>query len=76
MSAIPHDLAHYAVERGPRIRNGLWGSVAEGTVCGSLAVAPDPLEDPDVLQPLDPPQRTGRPLQDRGAVVLHGGAVR
>lgn len=36
MSALPHDLAHYAVERGLRIRGGFWGSVADGAVFGSL----------------------------------------
>lgn len=36
MSALPHDLAHYAVERGLRIRDGFWGSVADGAVFGSL----------------------------------------
>ena len=36
MSAIPHDLAHFAIEQGPRIRGGFWGSVAQGAVFGSL----------------------------------------
>jgi len=36
MSDIPHDLAHYAVEQGLRIRGGFWGSVAAGAVFGSL----------------------------------------
>lgn len=36
MAAIPHDLAHFAVERGLRIRGGFWGSVADGAVFGSL----------------------------------------
>lgn len=36
MSALPHDLAHFAVERGLRIRDGFWGSVADGAVFGSL----------------------------------------
>ena len=36
MGAIPHDLAHFAVEQGLRIRGGFWGSVAQGAVFGSL----------------------------------------
>src|SRR5690606_11886482 len=36
MAAIPHDLAHFAVERGLGIRGGFWGSVADGAVFGSL----------------------------------------
>jgi len=36
MSAIPHDLAHFAIEQGLRIRGGFWGSVADGAVFGSL----------------------------------------
>jgi hypothetical protein len=36
MAAIPHDLAHFAVERGLGIRQGFWGSVADGAVFGSL----------------------------------------
>ena len=36
MRAIPHDLAHFAVERGLRLRRGFWGSVAAGAVFGSL----------------------------------------
>lgn len=36
MSAIPHDLAHFAIERALGIRGGFWGSVADGAVFGSL----------------------------------------
>lgn len=36
MSAIPHDLAHFAIEQGLRIRGGFWGTVAQGAVFGSL----------------------------------------
>ncbi len=36
MAAIPHDLAHFAIERGLGIRRGFWGSVADGAVFGSL----------------------------------------
>lgn len=36
MGAIPHDLAHFAVEQGLGIRGGFWGSVAQGAVFGSL----------------------------------------
>lgn len=36
MSAIPHDLAHFAIEQGLGIRQGFWGSVADGAVFGSL----------------------------------------
>jgi hypothetical protein len=36
MSAIPHDLAHLAIEQALRIRRGFWGSVADGAVFGSM----------------------------------------
>lgn len=36
MATIPHDLAHFAVERGLGVRQGFWGSVADGAVFGSL----------------------------------------
>lgn len=36
MGAIPHDLAHFAIEQGLGIRRGFWGSVADGAVFGSL----------------------------------------
>lgn len=36
MAAIPHDLAHFAIERGLGIRRGFWGSVADGAVFDSL----------------------------------------
>src|SRR5690606_4774122 len=36
MHAIPHDLAHFAIEQALRIRDGFWGSVADGAVFGSL----------------------------------------
>ncbi len=36
MAAIPHDLAHFAIEQGLEIRGGFWGSVAAGAVFGSL----------------------------------------
>lgn len=36
MGTIPHDLAHFAVERALGIRGGFWGSVADGAVFGSL----------------------------------------
>ena len=36
MAAIPHDLAHFAIEQGLEIRGGFWGSVAEGAVFGSM----------------------------------------
>ena len=36
MAAIPHDLAHFAIEQGLGIRKGFWGSVADGAVFGSL----------------------------------------
>jgi hypothetical protein len=34
--AIPHDLAHYLVEKALRIENGFWGSVASGAVFPSM----------------------------------------
>jgi hypothetical protein len=36
MFAIPHDLAHLAIEQALGIRRGFWGSVADGAVFGSL----------------------------------------
>ncbi len=36
MAAIPHDLAHFAVERGLGLHRGFWGSVAAGAVFASL----------------------------------------
>lgn len=36
MAAIPHDLAHFAIEQALGIRQGFWGSVADGAVFGSL----------------------------------------
>jgi len=36
MGVIPHDLAHFVVERALGIRRGFWGSVAAGAVFGSL----------------------------------------
>lgn len=36
MGTIPHDLAHFVVERALGIRQGFWGSVAAGAVFGSL----------------------------------------
>jgi len=36
MGTIPHDLAHFVVERALGIRQGFWGSVADGAVFGSL----------------------------------------
>lgn len=35
MGMIPHDLAHFVVERGLGITQGFWGSVAAGAVFGS-----------------------------------------
>ena len=36
MGVIPHDLAHFVVERALGLRHGFWGSVAAGAVFGSL----------------------------------------
>lgn len=36
MGALPHDLAHFVVEQALGIRQGFWGSVADGAVFGSL----------------------------------------
>lgn len=36
MSDLPHDLAHFAVEKGLGIHGGFWGSVANGAVFGSM----------------------------------------
>ncbi len=36
MGVIPHDLAHFVVERALGLRQGFWGSVADGAVFGSL----------------------------------------
>ncbi len=34
--AIPHDLAHYVIEKALRIEDGFWGSVAAGAVFASM----------------------------------------
>src|SRR5258706_10658835 len=34
--AIPHDLAHYLVEKALSIEDGFWGSVASGAVFPSM----------------------------------------
>jgi hypothetical protein len=34
--AIPHDIAHLVVEKALRIRNGFWGSIADGAVFPSM----------------------------------------
>jgi hypothetical protein len=36
MFAIPHDLAHLAVEEALRLRHGFWGTVADGAVFASM----------------------------------------
>ena len=36
MFAIPHDLAHFAIEEALHLRRGFWGSVAEGAVFPSM----------------------------------------
>lgn len=36
MGSIPHDLAHFVVETGLQIRQGFWGSVADGALFSSL----------------------------------------
>ena len=36
MFAIPHDMAHLAVEQPLGLHRGFWGSVAEGAVFGSM----------------------------------------
>ena len=33
---IPHDLAHYVIEKALRIKDGFWGSVAAGAVFPSM----------------------------------------
>jgi len=35
---LPHDLAHYVVERELALRRGFWGSVAEGAIFPGMAV--------------------------------------
>lgn len=34
--AIPHDLAHYVVEKALQLQHGFWGSVADGAVFPSM----------------------------------------
>jgi hypothetical protein len=34
--AIPHDLAHFVVERALKLDRGFWGSVADGAVFQSM----------------------------------------
>lgn len=36
MATMPHDLAHFVIEKALGIRQGFWGSVADGAVFGSL----------------------------------------
>jgi hypothetical protein len=35
---IPHDMAHYVVERGLNFERGFWGSIAAGVVFGAVQV--------------------------------------
>ena len=35
---LPHDLAHYQVERALGLRHGLWGSVAAGATFKSMTL--------------------------------------
>jgi hypothetical protein len=35
---IPHDFAHYVVERGLNMEGGFWGSIAAGAVFGTVQV--------------------------------------
>src|SRR4051812_23060923 len=36
MFAIPHDLAHFVVEKTLRLRHGFWGNIADGAVFKSM----------------------------------------
>jgi hypothetical protein len=38
LDPIPHDLAHYVVERELGLRDGFWGSVAEGAVFAGMRI--------------------------------------
>ena len=38
MRALPHDLAHYAVEATLRLEHGFWGSVAHGSMFSGMGV--------------------------------------
>jgi hypothetical protein len=35
---LPHDLAHYVVEKELALRRGLWGSVADGAIFPGMAI--------------------------------------
>jgi len=35
---LPHDLAHYVIEKEFKLRRGFWGSVAEGAIFPGMAV--------------------------------------
>lgn len=35
---LPHDLAHYVVEKELKLRRGFWGSVADGAIFPGMAV--------------------------------------
>ena len=37
MFAIPHDLAHFLVEKALRLHRGFWGSVADGAVFNTMS---------------------------------------
>jgi hypothetical protein len=38
LQPMPHDLAHYVVEREMELRDGFWGSVAAGAVFGGMQI--------------------------------------
>jgi len=37
---LPHDLAHFVVERALGLTPGFWGSIADGAVFGGMKVIP------------------------------------
>jgi len=37
MFALPHDLEHFVVEQNLRVKNGFWGSIADGAVVKGMS---------------------------------------
>jgi hypothetical protein len=37
MFALPHDLEHFVVEKNLRLKNGFWGSIADGAVVRGMS---------------------------------------
>src|SRR5213594_5242203 len=59
---LPHDLAHFVVERALGLTSGFWGSIADGAVFGGMKVIPrrrgitfmPPKTAPSAIEPQNP----------------------